>query len=156
MYQQARQWSPDLLVVSCRSIAIAQVKAQPGKAGAWQGIFASQSLQRKRAYTFSVADAGTSLRQGIFPDAPTAMTSDTRPFLLAGARTDTDAAWETALKHGKEFSAKYPNIPISFTLELSRQMNEPVWRVIWGESETSSSFSIVVDASTGAYVQTLH
>ncbi len=156
MYQQARQWSPDLLVVSCQSISITQVKATPGKAAAWQAVFASQSLSKKRAYTFSVADASTSLRQGIFPDPPTPMTPDTRPFLLAGARTDTDAAWEMALKHGKEFSTKYPDMPISFTLELSRSMNEPVWRVIWGESATSSPFSIVVDASTGQYVQTLH
>ena len=156
MYGQARQWSQDLQVVSCQSIDITQVKREPGKAAAWQAIFASPSLGQKRAYTFSVIDATTSLRQGIFPDSPVSMGSDTRPFLLAGARTDTDQAWETALKHGEEFAKKYPDLPISFTLGLSRTTNSPVWRVIWGESATSSSFSVVIDATTGQYDQTLH
>jgi hypothetical protein len=155
MYQQARLWSRELLVVSCQSILLTQVKSVPGKAAAWQAVFASQALGQKRAYTFSVFDASASMRQGVFPDAPTAMTSDTRPFSIAGARVDTDTAWETALKHGQEFSKKYPDLPISFTLELSRTVNEPVWRVIWGESATSSSFSVVVNADTGQYVQTL-
>jgi hypothetical protein len=155
-YQQARQWAPDVMVVGLQSIALSQIKAQPGKAAAWQATFSSQSLSQKRAYTFSVFDASPSLRQGIFPDGPTALSSDTRPFVIAGARIDTDQAWETALKHGEEFSKKYPDMPISYTLELSRTINEPVWRVIWGENASSSSFSVVVDASTGLYVQTLH
>jgi hypothetical protein len=146
MYAQARAWAQDLQVVSCQSIDISQVK---------RAVFASPSLVQKRAYTFSVFDASTSLRQGIFPDSPTAMASDTRPFLLAGARTDTDQAWETALKHGEAYAKKNPEMPISFTLELDRLTNSPVWRVIWGESATSSSFSVVIDATTGKYDRTL-
>jgi hypothetical protein len=155
MYQQARIWTPDPRVVSCQSIDISQVKARPGKAAAWQAVFAAPSLGRKRAYTYSVYDAGTSLRQGIFPDSPSAMGSDTRSFLIAGARTDTDQAWETALKRGEAYAKKNPDMPISFTLELSRSTNAPAWRVIWGASAASSDFSIVVDAGSGDYVQTL-
>ncbi len=155
-YAQARSWAQDLQVVSCQSIDVSQVKREPGKAAAWQSVFASPSLGQKRAYTFSVFDASTSLRQGVYPDSAMAMGSDTRPFVLAGARTDTDQAWETALKHGQEFAKAHPDMPISFTLELSRITNSPVWRVIWGESATSSPLSVVVDATTGQYIQTLH
>jgi hypothetical protein len=153
MYTHARTWAQDLQVVSQRSIAISQVKAIPGKAAAWQAVFASPSLGRQRTYTSSVYDASTSLREGIFEDAATAMASDARPFLLAGARVDTDQAWETALKHGQDYAQKNPDMTISFILELSRRINEPVWRVIWGESPASSALAVVIDASTGQYLQ---
>src|ERR1700723_1101976 len=97
MYQHSRTWAQDLAVVRCSSIDITQVKAQPGKAAAWQALFASPSLGRQRAYTFSVFDASVSLRQGIFADAPTPLASDSHSFQLAAARTDSDQAWETAL-----------------------------------------------------------
>lgn len=156
MYAQARSWSQDLQIVSCQSIDITQVKPQPGKAAAWQAIFAAPSLAQKRAYTYSVFDASTSLRQGIFPDSPTSMGSDTRSFVIAGARTDTDQAWETALKHGEAFATKNPDMPISYMLELNRLTNSPAWRVVWGEDVAASRFSILIDASTGQYLQTLH
>lgn len=156
MYTHARPWAQDLQVVSLTSIAVSQVKSVRGKAAAWQAVFASPSLGRKRAYTSSVFDAGTSLRSGIFADAPVALTADTRPFILAGARIDTDQAWETALKHGGAFEKKFPGMTISFILELSRTINQPVWRVIWGEDPAGSSLSIVVSADNGQYLQTLH
>jgi hypothetical protein len=34
--------------------------------------------------------------------------------------------------------------------------NDPVWRVIWGESAGESSFSVLVDASTGDFIQIVH
>ena len=155
MYTHARTWAQDLQVVSCVSINITQVAAVRGKAAAWQAVLASPSLGQKRTYTSSVFDASTSLRQGIFADGPTALTADTRPFVLAGARNDTDQAWETALKHGEAFDKKNPGMTISFILELGRSRNAPVWRVIWGENAAASSLQIVIDASTGEYAQTL-
>jgi hypothetical protein len=156
MYTHARLWAQDLQVVMLTSIAIAEVKSERGKAAAWQAVLSSASLDKKRTYTMSVFDASPSLREGIFADAPTAITSDTRPFLLAGAKIDTDQAWETALKHGEEFDKKFPGQVISFILELSRSINEPIWRVIWGDNPAGSSLVVVVNASTGQYVQTMH
>jgi hypothetical protein len=156
MYTHARLWAQDLQVVMLSSIAITEVKAERGKAAAWQAVFASAALGQKRTYTTSVFDASPSLREGIFADAPTAITSDTRPFLLAGAKIDTDQAWETALEHGAEFDKKFPGQVISFILELSRSTNEPIWRVIWGDNPAGSSLVVVIDASTGQYVQSIH
>ena len=156
MYTHARLWAQDLQVVMLTSIAIAEVKSERGKAAAWQAVFSSASLGQKRTYTTSVFDASPSLREGIFADAPTAITSDTRPFLIAAAKVDTDQAWDTALKHGEEFDKKFPGQVISFILELGRSINDPVWRVIWGDNPAGSSLVILVDASSGQYYQTLH
>jgi hypothetical protein len=46
-------------------------------------------------------------------------------------------------------------MPISYTLQSDRQSGAPVWRVIWGTSVASSSFSILVDANAGIYLRTL-
>lgn len=156
MYQNARTWSLDLQVVSCVSIAITQVKPVPGKLGAWQAVFASPSLGKKRAYTFSVVDASDSLHSGISPDSPVSLGSDTRSFPIAAARTDTDTAYETALKHAEKYTTEHPDTPISYSLEMSRNLNQPVWRVIWGTDIASSAFSILIEATTGEYMQTVH
>ncbi|HVW84624.1 MAG TPA: hypothetical protein VHB50_08075 [Bryobacteraceae bacterium] len=156
MYQRARTWAQDLKVIRCQSINLTQVKAVPDKAPAWQGVFASDALGQKRAYTFSVIDASITMRSGIFPDAPGPWSNDNRAFLLAAAKIDTDEAWKTAMKHGEEYSKKNPDMPITWTLEMGRNINDPVWRAIWGDSPTSSAFSVLIDASTGLYLATLH
>ena len=156
MYGKARLWAPDIKIIRLASINMDQVKSQPGKAPAWQVTFASESLGQKRAYTYSVVDASTSLREGTFPDSPGAWSNDNRAFLIAAVRTDTDKAWETALKHGADYAKKYPDMPISYVLEMGRQISEPMWRVIWGESVTSSALSILIDANAGGYLETLH
>ena len=156
MYGKARLWAPDIKILRLSSIDIDKVKSTPGKAPAWQVTFASEALAQKRAYTYSVVDASTTLREGIFPDSPGAWSNDNRAFLIAGVRADTDKAWETALKHGADYAKKYPDMPISYVLELGRQVSTPMWRVIWGESVTSSALSILVDANSGDYLETLH
>ncbi|MDP9169294.1 MAG: hypothetical protein M3N54_01640, partial [Acidobacteriota bacterium] len=65
MYSHARSWAPDIKILRYGSIEVTQVKAQPGKAGAWQVTFASEALAQKRAYTFSVYDVSATLRQGM-------------------------------------------------------------------------------------------
>jgi len=155
MYSHARAWAPDIKVLSCASIDIAQVKAQPGKCGAWQIQFGSEALGQKRAYTFSVAEVSVTLHSGITADAPTGWSNDNRAFEMAAAKVDTDDAWTTALKHGDAYNKKNPAIPVSYTLEMGRLIHDPVWRVIWGESVASSEFSVLVDASTGLYLETL-
>jgi hypothetical protein len=156
MYGKARLWAPDIKILRLSSINIAKVKSQPGKAPAWQAVFASESLGQKRAYTYSVIDASTTLREGTFADSPGAWSNDHRAFLIAAVRADTDKAWETALKHGADYAKKYPDMPIFYLLELGRRVNAPMWRVVWGESVTSSALSILVDAESGSYLETLH
>ncbi len=64
--------------------------------------------------------------------------------------------YKTALKKSAEYVKKNPGMPINFQLELTPRFTNPCWRVIWGESISRSNYSIIVDASTGEYKQTMH
>ncbi len=155
MYTSARTWAQDLQILHYSSINIREVPPQPGKAAAWQVVFVSPALMQSRTISFSVIEASVTLHQGIFPDSPQPWSGGGKPFLLEAAKFDTDVVWETALKHGADYNSKNPKLPITYTLAIEKR-NEPMWRVMWGESAGESSFSVLVDASTGEFVQILH
>jgi hypothetical protein len=155
MYTSARAWAQDLQILRYSSINIAEVPHQDGKAAAWQVVFVSQILAKSRTYTFSAYEASATLHLGIFPDAPQDWPGSGKPFLLEAAKVDTDKVWETALEHGKDYNSKNPKTPISYTLGMDKG-TDPVWRVIWGESAGESAFSVLVDASTGDFMQIVH
>jgi hypothetical protein len=155
MYTAARAWAQDLQILRYSSINIAEVAHQPGKAAAWQVVFVSPALAKSRVYTFSVYEASATLHQGLFPEAPQDWSAGAKLFTIDTAKVDTDVAWETALKHGAEYNSKNPKMPISYTLGMDRG-NNPLWRIIWGQSAGESSFSVLVDATTGEFVRILH
>jgi hypothetical protein len=155
MYTSARAWAQDLQILHLSSIDIREVQHQDGKAAAWQVVFVSQALAKSRTYTFSVYEASATLHQGIFPDASQDWSGTGKPFLLEAAKIDSDKAWDLALEHGRDYNSKNPNIPISYTLGMDKG-TDPAWRVIWGESAGESSFSVLVDASTGDFIQIAH
>ena len=155
MYTSARAWAQDLQILRYSSINIPEVQRQPGKAAAWQVVFVSQALGQARTYSFSVYEASATLHQGLFSDAPEKWSGGGKPFLLETAKMDSDAAWETALKHSADYNKNNPDTSIAYTLGMERG-NDPMWRVIWGETAGESSFSVLVDAATGDFVQILH
>ncbi len=109
MFAASHAWAPDAQVYNFTSIHLSDVKPQPGKAGAWQAVFVSPSLQQSRTYTFSVIEASMSLHQGINsgkPDAWSGPNASSQPFSIAAARVDSDAAYQTALKKAAAFDAK--------------------------------------------------
>jgi hypothetical protein len=152
MYTSARAWAQDLQILHYSSINIREVKREPGKAAAWQVVFVSQALSQSRTYTFSVYEASATLHQGLFSEAPQAWSGGGKPFLIEAAKIDTDKAWEVALQHGADYNSKNPATPISYTLGIDRGA-DPAWRVIWGETAGESSFSVLVNASTGEYMR---
>jgi hypothetical protein len=152
LYTSARAWAQDLQILQYSSINITEVPHQDGKVAAWQVVFVSQALGKLRTYTFSAYDASATLHKGIFEDAPQDWAGSGKPFLLESVKIDTDKAWETALEHGKDYNSKNPKTPISYTLGMNKG-NDPSWRVIWGESAGESSFSVLVDATTGDFMQ---
>jgi hypothetical protein len=155
MYTSARAWAQDLQILRYSSINIPEVPHQDGKAAAWQVVFGSQALAKSRTYTLSVYEASATLHEGIFPEAPQAWSGSGKPFLIETAKIDTDKAWETALQHGEEYNSKNPKTPVSYTLGMDKG-NDPVWRVIWGQSAGESNFSVLVDATTGEFMQIVH
>lgn len=156
MYTSARAWAPDLQILSLRSIHIDQVKDEPGKSGAWQAQFASPSQSKARAYTFSTVEVSMTMHQGVSPESPRDWTNNGMSFMVSAAKIDSDQAWKTALEHAKDVAAKNPDTPISYTLQMERGFANPEWRVIWGTSAATSSYSILIDAFTGKFTTVLH
>lgn len=159
MYTAARGvLGADIEPVKMNSINLAGVKAEPGKAAAWQCTFVSPRAGKARSYTYSVIESEGNLHKGVFAGLDESYTPGRGPksFLMAAVKTDTDAAYQTALTKAADYEKKNPGKPIMFLLEKTDKYPDPYWRVIWGESVGTSNFSVVVDASTGEFKQVLH
>lgn len=159
MFTSARVWSPDAQILRVVSLQVGTLKPQIGKAPAWQAVFFSPTLAQSRSYVYSVMDVGTSIREGIFPDpaVPFASRNQTaQPFSIQAAKKDTDEIYGTALDHAKDYAAKNPDMTINYQMELNNRSPAVAWRVIWGESASHSSYSVLVDAATGAFIEVLH
>jgi len=157
MYQVARSWAPDATVLKMNSIHLTEVPVERGKAGAWQVMFTSAAMSAARSYTYSVIESEGNLHEGVFPGPQESWSGPAdKPFLIATVKVDTDTAYKTALQEAGDYNKKNPQETISFGLEKQDRFPNPVWRVIWGESAGTSGLSILVDAFTGTYLQTLH
>jgi hypothetical protein len=159
MYTAARAWAPDLQGLRVASLPLTEIKGENGKAGAWQAIFVSERRGQTKTYTYSVVESvEASLHEGVFSsgeDTYAGPRGQTKPFQIQAFKTDSDAAYETALKKGAEYAKKHPDMPVTFLLEFTKRFPNPAWRVIWGESAGTSNFSIFVDATTGEYLETM-
>ncbi len=159
MYISARGWAPDVQPLLVQSYNLTQVKGEKGKAGAWQATFVSPSLGRQRLYSWSAVEAEGSLHKGVFSGSEGSWSpGGQRPFLLAALKVDSDQAYETALKQKEtmELLKKTPDIPLLFILEQNRRFPDLSWRVVFGESVSTSAYSVFVDASTGDFLQKTH
>lgn len=159
MYQVARSWAPDAQLLKLDSTHLTDVPAEAGKSGSWEAVFTSETKSAARPYTYSAVEQLPELHKGVFagPDQPyRGPSGPTTPFLMAALKVDTDAAYKTAQTKAVDYEKKNPKTPISFLLEKISKFPDPAWRVIWGESVSKSGLSVYVDATTGAYLETMH
>ncbi len=158
MYPQARGWAPDAQPLEIVSLNLVQVKADKGKAGAWQVVFVSASRGKAKTYTYSAVESEGNLHEGVFGGIEENYTArgDSSPFQIAAIKVDTDEAYETAAKHSAEYLKKNPDKPVIFLMELTRRFPDVTWRVIWGGSVGTSDYSVFVDGSTGQYLERMH
>jgi hypothetical protein len=152
MFVAARTWAQDLQIASMTSMHFSQVPEVPGKAGGWQVTFVSPSQQQSRVYTWAGAEISMSIHKGITDERPNAW-SGGKSFPIDAVKIDTDAAYETAVK---KLAKQNPATVITYQLQMNQNVPDAVWRVIWGENPATSSDSILIDASTGQYMGTLH
>lgn len=157
MYVTARAWAADIQIVRLNSILLPEVKAEPGKAPAWQALFYSATQNKAHSWTYSVIESEGNLHKGVFAGQDQSFSAGAaKPFPMAAVKIDSDQAYQTAMKKGAEYDKKNPGKPITFLLEADSKFPDVTWRVIWGESAGTSNFSIYVDASTGLYLETIH
>jgi hypothetical protein len=159
MYIAARGWAADIQPIKVTCILMPEVKAEPGKAPAWQAIFVSASQNKAKSYTYSVVESEGNLHKGVFAGLDQSWSGPsgvTKPFQMAAIKVDSDQAYQTALKKAADYDKKNPGKPITYLLESTAKYPDPAWRVIWGESVGTSNFSVFVDASTGQYLEVVH
>ena len=161
MYAASRSWASDAEVLRLRSIDRPEVKRERGRAGAWEAYFVSAQLGRARSYTYSVVEAEGNLHLGVFAGLEEGWSgprAGVKPFLMQALKTDSDAAYETAVKKGKkapEYIKLHPDMTVMFLLEQNNKFPQLTWRVIWGETVGTSNYSVFVDATTGEYLETM-
>jgi hypothetical protein len=158
MYPQARGWAPDAQPLQIRSLNLAQVKADQGKAGVWQVIFVSPSRGKAKTYTWSAVEAEGNLHQGVFGGLQEDYSPrvDSSPFQIVAIKVDSDEAYKTAAKQSAAYIGKNPDKPVIFLMELGKRFPDVTWRVIWGDSVGTSDYSVFVDGTTGQYLETMH
>jgi hypothetical protein len=155
IFLTARTWAPDLQVLRVRDVPMAGLKGEGGKRAAWEVIVVSPSKRKSRTFTYSVIEEGN-IHKGVFPAGEedySGPRGQTRPWPVQAFRTDSTAAYETALKQSTEFVKKNPDIPVTFLLEQTSRHPYLTWRVIWGTSVATSGYSVYVNASTGEFVE---
>jgi hypothetical protein len=161
MYTTARAWSLDAEPLKLVSIPLQEVPREPGKAGAWQATFVSNSLRKAKSYTYSVVEGAGNLHKGVFAGLDETWTGSrgpSKPFIVQELKVDSTSAYETAVKKGKsaaEFIKKNPDKNVLFVLEKTNRHPNLTWRVLWGDSVSTSAYSVFVDASTGEYLETM-
>ena len=164
MYQMARSWGGlETQVLKMQSVRLPDVKdVPPGSAAAWQATFVSAAKGMTRDYTYSIVEGEGNLHKGAFAGAEGHWSGSrgvNMPFLMAAVKVDSDAAYKTAMEDPKtkaaEYDKKNPGKPITIILEKTNKHDDPVWRIVWGESVGTSNFSVLVDASTGSYLETM-
>jgi hypothetical protein len=158
MYPQARGWAPDAQPLQIRSINLAQVKADQGKAGAWQVIFVSLSRGKVKTYTYSAVEAEGNLHEGVYGGIVEDYTArgDSAPFSMVAIKVDSDEAYKTAAEQSQEYIKKNPTKPVTFLMELGKRFADVTWRVVWGDSVGTSDYSVFVDGTTGKYLERMH
>jgi len=158
MYPQARGWAPDAQPLQIVSLNLAQVKADPGEAGAWQVIFVSPSRGKAKTYTYSAVESEGNLHEGVFGGIEEDYTArgDSSPFQMAAIKVDSDEAYKTAAEKSADYMKKNPGKPVMFLMELSKRFPDVTWRVIWGASVGTSDYSVYVDGTTGQYLEKMH
>lgn len=156
MYQLARTWAPDAMLLNSQSVNLPSPKSEGGKAGAWTATFVSESRRKSRPYSFSTIE-GDGFHKDVFAMQEQDWSGPTRqsmPFRMEALKTDSEKTWEIAASKSAEYMKKNPNENIFFVVEKTDRFPNPVWRVVWGESISKSGYSIFVDTALGTYLQT--
>jgi hypothetical protein len=157
MYAAARGWSPDVEGFRLTSTLTSDSQGHEGKSGMWSASFASPAKHNAKPYVWSGSNAPEAPERGVTwgsEDSYSPTNTSTKIFDLAFLKIDSDAALQTAMKHGGDkLMEKDANQPVMYLLEFDGPSNELLWHVIFGTSRNENKLQILVDASSGEFVR---
>jgi len=152
-FAAARGWAADCQPLRIRSMNLAELPIEPGKASVWEITYVSMAASRARVYTWSAIEAEGNLHKGVFAGIQQSWggpSGQERPFVPAAIKIDTPEALETAVKDAGEYLKKPgKKPPVTFLLEYTPRLPDPTWRVMWGESVGAAEYTVFIDVSTG-------
>lgn len=156
MYMSARAWAPDAQGLQMTSIQLDDLKAEPGKAGGWQATFVSVSKAQQKTFTWYAMDIQPSIRKGVFSAREEGYRPGRiAPFLTAGLKKDSVEAYKKALEKAMvQHSKRIEGQPVNFILSNDEKRGTLAWRVYWGNTLGTSRLSMIIDATTGEWVET--
>jgi hypothetical protein len=154
-FPAAHTWSTDAQPLRVRSIELNELKADGGKAAAWEVTYTSEAKGRSRVYTWSAVEAEGNIHQGVFPSQEEAWRPGgaEKPFPIQALKIDTPDALQTAITHSVTYFKNVGAKPHpKFVLEYTSRYPDPAWRIYWGDSVSTAEWSVFVDAATGDYL----
>ncbi len=152
IYPAARIWAPDVQPARVESMPVDGITPKDGKYGAWRVTFVSQTKGKAKVFTYSVIEASASLHEGVFAVGEEGFSGNPRPFYVQAFKIDSDAALKTAEGKSVEYLKKNPTKPVFMQLEFTKLYPETAWRVLWGDSVSTSDHSIYVSSATSEYL----
>jgi len=156
MLPPARFWAPDALPIRLESSNIKDSTGHDGKANFWRALFASVSRQKSEPFTWSGV-ASSDVPKGVdhgTEDSYNPANRSYRTFDLNFLKSDTDKAFEVAQQHGgKQLLEKDPKTSVTYLLDWDAQSGQLRWHVIYGGSESMGKLTVLVDASSGAFIR---
>ena len=157
MYAASRGWAHDSQGYQLTSTLTSDSKGHDGKSGMWSASFASAAQRTLKPYVWSGSTAPEAPERGVTwgsEDSYSPTNTSTHVFDMAFLKFDSDAALQTALKHGgAKLIEKDPNQPVMYLLEWDGPSNALLWHVIFGTARTDNKLEAVVNASSGEFVR---
>ena len=152
MDKGAREWAPDLQVLSLNSEAVPGQKGADGKAAAWTAVFVSAAKMELRKITWALEPFGD-YRKGMNAGQPVKWggpTTKSKPFSMSEVTLDSDDAQKKAAEDpkGAAWLAGHSGAPVSFYLGSDQRFTAPVWVITHGTG--SEKYIKAINAATGA------
>jgi hypothetical protein len=153
----ARNYAADVKPFRIESTPSPDGNGQEGKSAIWRASFASAIQKGVKPFFWSGSNAADAPARGVSPgneDVYNPSNASTQVFDVAFLKSDSDAAFAEAQKHGGEkILAKDPTTPIIYICDWNHNTNELIWHVIYGASREDAKLTVAVNASTGAFIR---
>lgn len=153
----ARNYAADVKPFRIESTPSPDGNGQDGKSAIWRASFASAIQKGVKPFFWSGSNAADAPSRGVSPgneDVYNPSNASTQVFDVAFLKSDSDAAFAEAQKHGGEkILTKDPTTPIIYICDWNHNTNELIWHVIYGASREDAKLTVAVNASTGAFIR---
>jgi hypothetical protein len=156
-YIAARNYAADVKPFRIESTPSPDGNGQDGKSAIWRASFASAIQHGVKPFFWSGSNAADAPSRGVSPgneDVYNPSNASTQVFDVAFLKSDSDAAFAEAQKHGGEkILGKDPTTPIIYICDWNHNTNELIWHVIYGASREDAKLTVAVNASTGEFIR---